>query len=75
MSLPTRLFALRPIAAALASASALMLAASQSVLAQTPSPAADVQQLIEAGRRAVDRETLQWALEAAAAVDAPGSLF
>ena len=67
MYLPSRLFALRPIAAALASASALVLVTSQAALAQVPpSPTADTQQLIEAGRRLPKNDLLQIYREALA---------
>lgn len=66
MSLPSRLSALRPIAAALASASALVLAASQGALAQVPNPPADTQQLLDAGRRMPKNDLLQIYREAVA---------
>ena len=66
MSLPSRLFALRPIAAALASASALIVAAGPSALAQTPSQPLSSQQLAEAARSAPKNDLLQIYREAVA---------
>ncbi|HQR21126.1 MAG TPA: TolC family outer membrane protein [Burkholderiaceae bacterium] len=66
MLLPSRLFALRPIAAALASVSAMVLATSQPAIAQTASPAPDTQQMLEAARRAPKNDLLQIYREAVA---------
>lgn len=66
MSLPSRLFALRPIAAALASAAAVMLVTSQPAVAQVPDPARDTQQLLEAAKRMAKNDLLQIYREAVA---------
>ncbi|HJW52733.1 MAG TPA: TolC family outer membrane protein [Burkholderiaceae bacterium] len=66
MSNSSRPFALRPIAAALASVTALALATSRPVGAQAPSPTPDTQQLIEAARRAPKNDLLQIYREAVA---------
>ncbi len=66
MSLPSRLFALRPIAAALASAFALVLVTSQPAHAQVQSPTTDTQKLMEEARRAPRNDLLQIYREALA---------
>jgi outer membrane protein TolC len=58
MSLPPGLFALRPIAAALASAAVITLATSQQAAAQTPSPTTDTRTLLEAAQRAPRNDLL-----------------
>jgi outer membrane protein len=66
MSLPSRLFTLRPIAAALASASTLLLATSQPAVAQVPNTPADTRQLAEAARHLPKNDLLQIYREAVA---------
>src|SRR4029453_1837047 len=59
MSLSSRPFALRPIAAALASSCVLALSFGPAAHAQAPNPAADTRELIEAARRAAKNDLLQ----------------
>ena len=59
MSLSSRPFALRPIAAALASSCVLALLFGPAAHAQAPNPAADTRELIEAARRAAKNDLLQ----------------
>lgn len=66
MSQPSRLFALRPIAAALASATALALAAAQPAVAQIPQPSTDTQAMLDAAKRAPRNDLLQIYREALA---------
>ena len=66
MSQPSRLFALRPIAAALASATAFALAASLPAVAQIPQPSTDTQALLDAAKRAPRNDLLQIYREALA---------
>jgi outer membrane protein len=66
MSQPSRLFALRPIAAALASATAFALATSLPAVAQTLQPNTDTQTLLEAAKRAPRNDLLQIYREALA---------
>lgn len=66
MSQPSRPFALRPIAAALASATALALAAAQPAVAQIPQPSTDTQAMLDAAKRAPRNDLLQIYREALA---------
>ena len=66
MSQPSRLFALRPIAAALASATAFALATSLPAVAQTLQPNTDTQTLLEAAKRVPRNDLLQIYREALA---------
>jgi outer membrane protein len=60
------MFALRPIAAALASATALALATSQPAVAQVPQPSTDTQAMLDAAKRAPRNDLLQIYREALA---------
>jgi outer membrane protein len=66
MTQPSRLFALRPIAAALISATAFTLAASRPAAAQVPTPSTDTQAMLDAAKRAPRNDLLQIYREALA---------
>ena len=66
MTQPSRLFALRPIAAALISATAFALATSQPAVAQVPTPSTDTKAMLEAAKRAPRNDLLEIYREALA---------